>query len=197
MAREYRFDESYYRRYYTDPRTRVMTGEEYAALGDFVCSYLKYMGQPVRRVVDLGCGLGLWRSALARHFPQASYTGVETSEYLCRRYGWRRGSVIDFGARHPFDLVICQGVLQYLPPAEAEVALANLARLCRGALYFDALTREDWEENVDREHTDGDVYLRAGGWYRRRLAKFFINAGGGVFVSHESPAIVFELEKLE
>ncbi len=197
MARQYEFDESYYRRYYTDPLTRVMDAGDYKALGDFVCCYLEYMGQPVDRALDLGCGLGLWRAVLRRHFPGVRYTGVEASEYLCRRYGWRRGSVVDFKARWPFDLVICQGVLQYLPPAEAERAIANLARLCRGALYLDVLTREDWDENVDRERTDGDVYLRPGNWYRRRLKEFFINAGGGVFVSRESPAIVFELEKLE
>lgn len=196
MARRYHFDESYYRRYYMEPGTRVMDAGDYRALADFVCSYLKYLELPVRRVADIGCGLGLWRPLLQRHFPGARYTGVEASEYLCRRYGWRRGSVVDFQARWPFDLIICQGVLQYLPPAQAERAIANLARLCRGALYLDALTREDWEENVDQARTDGDVYLRPGGWYRRRLAEHFVNAGGGLFVSRESPVVVFELEKL-
>jgi len=197
MTSPRQFDQSYYRRYYTDRRTRVMGPADYRRLGDFVCCYLKYLGQPVRRVLDVGCGLGLWRPVLRRHFPGARYTGVEISDYACRRYGWRQGSVVDYAARLPFDLVICQGVLQYLPATEAEAAIANLGRLCRGALYLDALTRQDWQTLCDQELTDGDVYLRPGRWYRRRLAADFVNAGGGVFVSRRSPATVFELEGLD
>ena len=197
MKRQFRFDEAYYKRYYVDPRTMACSARETDVLAKFVCSYLQYLAQPVQRILDAGCGLGRWRKVLHRHFPKATYTGLEVSDYLCARHGWVSGSVVDYRARTPFDLVICQGVLQYLGPREAGAAIENLAVLCRGALYLEVLTREDWRENCDRLRTDGAVYLRTGNWYRRRLKASFINMGGGVFLSRRSPAIPYELERLE
>jgi SAM-dependent methyltransferase len=191
-----RFDKAYFDRYYGNPRTRVASRRETLRLGRFVCSYLKFLDQPVARVVDLGCGLGWWREAIERHFPRATYIGVEVSPYLCREHGWQRGSVIDWTADEPFDLVICQGVLQYLDAAGARTAIANLATLCAGALYLEALTREDWERNCDRATTDGNTHLRPAAWYRAELRTRFTSCGGGVFLARGSPAVLFELEKL-
>ena len=101
--------------------------------------------------------------------PGARYTGLETSEYLCRRYGWEHGELEHYGSASPFDLVICYDVLQYLDARRAARALANFARLCRGILYFSALTRLDWEHNCDTERTDANVHLRTGRWYRTHL----------------------------
>jgi predicted TPR repeat methyltransferase len=191
------FDQDYYDRFYRDPKTRVTSQETTQQLADFVCSYLKHIGQSVRNVLDMGCGLGLWREEVQRHFPNARYTGVEYSEYLCAEYGWKRGSVVDYRTRHPADLVVCQGVLQYLTDAECRAALTNLARLTRGALYVEALTTKDWEQNCDQSVTDRAVHLRSGAWYRRHLAKNFRNCGGGVFLADSSDASLFELERLD
>lgn len=190
------FDEAYYERYYLNPITRAMSAEDFRLLGGFVCSYLRYLGQPVRHVLDLGCGLGLWRDVLQGHFPDASYTGVEYSHHLCERHGWTHGSVVDYTAATPFDLVICQDVLQYLTRERAIEAIQNLASLCCGAVYFAVLTKKDWHENCDRQRTDGEVYLRTGDWYRRQLEPHFDNAGGGVFIARDSPAVLYELETL-
>ena len=168
---------------------------ELARLGSFVCAYQRYLEQPVRRVLDIGCGFGGWQTLLAREFPKARYTGVEWSRHLCERHGWTHGSVVDFATRTPHDLVICSDVLQYLSDREASAAIENLARLCRGVLYFNLLTREDWEENCDRAATNGAVHLRRSAWYRRRLARRFTPAGGGLFVHADSPVILWELEK--
>lgn len=197
MAPRASFDRAYYDRYYRDPKTRVSSPREIAQRGRFVCSYLAYMQQPVCTVLDMGCGVGAWRTVIAKHFPRARYTGVEVSEYLCAEYGWRRGSVVDFRARSPFDLVICQGVLQYLDARDAERAIDNLAHLCGGALFLEVLTREDWEHNCDRSVTDGEVWLRPAAWYRRRLARGFSNCGGGLFLGLRSPAVLYELERAE
>ncbi|MDQ1260658.1 MAG: hypothetical protein QG643_2484, partial [Pseudomonadota bacterium] len=134
------FDEAYYQRYYFDPKTSVADPQHIGRLGAFVCSYLQYLRVPVRRVLDVGCGIGLWRDVVARHFPQASFHGVEYSAYLCERFGWERGSVLDYRSSEPFDLVICQGVLPYLNATDLKKALHNLAVLCRGALYVEAVT---------------------------------------------------------
>ncbi len=62
---------------------------------------------------------------------------------------------------------------------------------------LEALTIEDWDQNCDRQRSDGKVHLRSGSWYRRRLREHFVNCGGGLFLAKESPASCFELERLE
>ncbi|HUF74188.1 MAG TPA: class I SAM-dependent methyltransferase [Gammaproteobacteria bacterium] len=196
MAKRARFDKKYYERFYGGARERAAYRREEQRLGDFVCAYLKYLEQPVRHVVDIGCGLGQWREIVAKHFPRASYTGVEHSAYLCDELGWTRSSAVDFTARTPFDLVICKDTLQYLSPKDFRQAVANLAKLCRGALYASVLTTEDWDAVCDRRRTDDRVYLRTGSWYRRLFERHFVNVGGGVFLSERSPALPWELEKI-
>ena len=190
-----RFGEDYYRRYYLDPATRVRAGAALDKLAAFVFGYLGHLGLPVRRVLDLGCGLGHWRAALAKRHPKATYAGVEVSPYLCARFGWEKGSAAGFVGRGRYDLVICQSVLQYLPDAEAHAALANIARLCRGAAYLEIITAEDWRDHCDRRLTDGKVHLRPEAWYRRAMAPHFRSAGGGLFLPKASPVVLYELEK--
>jgi SAM-dependent methyltransferase len=191
-----RFDKRYYDRFYRDARTRVTTQREVEVLGRFVCGYLAHLGQPVKRVLDAGCGLGYWRNVIAAHHPRASYTGIEFSEYLCRELGWTHASIASYRPRGKFDLIVCQGVLQYLTDIEAEAAIRNLARLCRGALYLEVLTREDWRDNCDRRATDGSVHLRPVSWYRQRLSRNFRACGGGVYVHRDAETVLYALETL-
>ena len=195
-ANSRRFDKAYYDRFYgrNGPRRRELLATK--KLCDFVCAYLCYVGQPVRNVLDLGCGLGLWRDAIAPHYPKALYRGVEISEYLCEKHGWERGSVVDYRAATPFDLVICQDTIQYLSDRAAATAIRNLARLSRGALYFSAPTARDWQQSVDPGSSDADVFRRTAQWYRRRLARSFHNLGGGVFLRRNSDVVLWELERL-
>ena len=189
------FDEAYYQRYYFDKKTSVVDTEHVERLGTFVCSYLQYLRVPVKRVLDVGCGIGLWQGTVARHFPGAAYHGVEVSEYLCGRYGWTRGSVVNYQSAEPFDLVICQGVLPYLSAADLQLALRNLGRLSRGALYVEAVTREDYErETLDEALTDPRLFRHRAQLYRRGLADGFKTLGGGVWLSHKAEAPLFELE---
>jgi SAM-dependent methyltransferase len=197
VAKRNLFDAAYYARFYGTGARRARYERDEQRLGDFACAYLKYLGQPVRTVVDLGCGFGWWRDVIAKHFPAARYTGVEISEYLCEEHGWQRGSVIDYRARKPFDWVICKDTLQYLSNAEFDTALDNLARLAHGALYLSLPTRRDWEESCDHDWTDSSVYLRSAQWYRQRLARHFVNVGGGIYLSRRSPVVTWELERLE
>jgi predicted TPR repeat methyltransferase len=189
------FDEAYYQRYYFDKKTSVVDPEHIARLGAFVCSYLKYLRVPVKRVLDVGCGIGLWRDTLGKHFPDATYHGVEYSQYLCERFGWQRGSVVDYHCAEPFDLVICQGVLPYLSAKDLPLALRNLANLCSGALYVEAVAREDYERDIlDQELTDPRLFRHRASLYRRHLSEGFTELGGGMWLSHTSEVPLFELE---
>jgi predicted TPR repeat methyltransferase len=164
---------------------------------DLVAAFVRHGEYRVRTILDVGCGLGLMRSALQKHFPRTRYTGLEVSQYLCQRHGWEHGSAATFESPRPFDLVICYDVLQYLAAREAAAALRNLGRLCAGVLHFGVLTTEDWELYCDRTNTDRDVHIRPGSWYRSRLAPAFINAGSGMFVRRGAPIHLWELDQVE
>jgi predicted TPR repeat methyltransferase len=191
-----RFDKRYYDRFYGRKRPRRRELDDTKRLCDFVCAYLRHIGQPVRSVIDIGCGLGLWRDTLAVHYPKARYRGVEYSEYLCEEYGWEYGSVVDYRAARPADLVVCQDTVQYLSDKQASLAIENLTQLTRGALYLSVPTDIDWKENVDPDISDADVYKRPATWYRRRLQRSFFNLGGGVFLKRDTSIVLWELETL-
>lgn len=189
------FDARFYQRFYMNPRTRVTSREEMARRGGMVASLVKQLELPVKRILDAGCGLGWLRAPLLKSFPSATYVGLEVSEHLCRQHGWVRKSLAEYRPRGSFDLIICYDVMQYLSDREAAQAMANLARLARGALYFHAPTLEDWRDNADRSSSDGDINLRSADWYRRRLVRHFEHAGFGVHVRRGVPWGQWELER--
>ncbi len=190
------FDRAYYERFYLDPKTRVNDRAQVKKLGDFACSYLQYLDVPVRRVLDMGCGVGHWKSVVRKRFPDALYQGVEYSEYLCKRYGWEQGSVLDYRAKTVFDFVICQGVLPYLSARAAKESIDNLGALCRGVLYLEAVTQEDWDEGVvDRRRTDRSMQFRPARFYRKALAPHFVSIGGGLWLSRSARVPTYALER--
>jgi trans-aconitate methyltransferase len=194
-AKRANFDSAYFRKYYFNAATRVTSAAEMQGRAQLVAAVLHHAGIPVRTILDMGCGIGLLRKPFAKALPRARYVGVESSEYLCARYQWIKGSVTDFAPRAPSDLVICYDVLQYLDDRDAARAIVNLAKLTRAALYVSALTREDWRENCDRTRTDRDVHLRGGDWYRRRLQKRFNYLGLGVWLRKDVTALLWDMER--
>lgn len=186
------FDADYYRRFYGNPDTAVTDRAETQRLVDFVLAYLDWLGLELRSVLDLGCGIGLWQKALHKRRRALDYTGVELSEHLCEKHGWRHDSVTTYRSRRRFDLVVCQGVLPYLSGAEVDAAIGRLAKLCRGALYLEAVTRADWTY-CDTHLSDDRMHLRSAAWYRKRLRPHFINIGGGLFLPANTDVVSFEL----
>src|SRR4029453_7765798 len=172
----------YFRRFYFDREMRVVTREEMRARAELIVAILRQAQHPIRSILDAGCGIGMLKTAFARVLARARYVGLESSDYLCRRFGWVQGSVVDFKPAVPFDLVVCYDVLQYLDDRAAGGARRNLARLSRVAVYFSALTIEDWRKNCDRSRTDRDVNMRPAGWYRARLRRNFRYRGFGVWI---------------
>src|ERR1700678_1931912 len=90
------FDSAYFRKYYFDAATRVTTAAEMRDRAHLIAAILKHAGIPVRSILDAGCGIGLLRKPFAEAIPRARYVGLETSDYLCARYKWIKGSVVDF-----------------------------------------------------------------------------------------------------
>jgi SAM-dependent methyltransferase len=188
------FDAAFFKRFYFDRETRVVTREEMRARAEMIAAILRHAQLPVRSILDAGCGIGMLKPAFARVLKHARYVGLEASAYLCRRYGWTQGSIADFKPAAPFDLVVCYDVLQYLDDRAAARAMANLGRLSRVALYFSALTIEDWRRNCDRSRTDRAVNMRPAAWYRARLRRNFHYLGLGVWISKTQPTVRWALE---
>ena len=188
------FGRAFYHRFYASPDTPAVEPYELELLVDHVLAYLRYLDLDVTRVLDLGCGLGLWQSFLKARLTSLDYTGVEMSDTLCRDLGWTHASLSEFKSRRKYDLIICQSVFQYIPGQEVTDGLRNMARLCRGAMYLEVVTREDWDRNCDQTATDGAIHLRSVSWYRKRIARYFVNCGGGLFVPRHASVVLYELE---
>lgn len=188
------FDVKYYRRFYLKAATRAMSQPETERRAAVVASVVAQLELPVKRILDMGCGLGWFKSPLLATFPKATYTGVEYSEYLCRQYGWQQGSVVDYQTRGQFDVVVCCDVLQYLDDKSATQAIDNLAALTRGALYLHVPTRHDWQTLMDPSGTDANVHVRAGSWYQQRLRKHFKHIGNGILIKRDVDVLQWELQ---
>ena len=190
-ARESRFNARYYSKWYgEDIETRQYLADSAAR---FVLAYIDHMDSSVSTVLDLGCGLGLWRDALSKYARRIRYTGVEFSSHLCRKLGWERGDVLTYSPGRTFDLVICQAVLQYLPDGECELAIENLARLSRRFLFLEVLTAGDAREICAPDGTDFEVHVREASWYAQRIGRHFVNLGGGLYAKPSMRPHFYEL----
>lgn len=193
MSAPDRFDAAYYRRHYQG-RRRVHSAREIARLASGVAGLAGWLGVELRAVLDVGAGPGLWRDWFRRHRPAVRYRSTDVSPYACERYGHERRDLSRWRSRERYDLVVCQGVLQYLDDAGAARAIENLGAMCRGLLYLEAITRHDLAEVVDAEATDTAVHARSGAWYRRRLALHFVQVGAGLWAARRAGLAFYELE---
>ncbi len=194
MTQRVRFDADYYRRYYLDPATRIYDRTRHARLVAGVVNLAEWLGVRLSSVLDVGAGVGWWREWLAQHRPGVEVVSTEIEEEVCRQYGHLQADIARWRHREQFDLVVCQGVLPYLPDAAAARAIANLAAMCRGVMYFEAVTKADSRRAVDLTVTDLRVYLRTGAWYRRALKPHFREVGAGLWASRQSSLVCYELE---
>jgi SAM-dependent methyltransferase len=185
-----RFNAGYYAKWYGEDEDRDDIAERAAK---FVLSYVDHLDATVRTVLDVGCGLGLWKKALMKQNKTLRYTGVEFSAHMCAKYGWEQGDAATYTPGRTFDLVICQGVLQYLADADCERAIANLGRLSERFLYLEVLTAADAKQVCCPEGTDFDVHIREASWYATRLKKHFVNLGGGLYARPTMREHYFEL----
>ena len=71
------FDSAYFRKYYFNAATRVITAAEMRRRAQLIAAILRHAEVPVRSILDAGCGIGLLRKPFAAVLPRARYTGLE------------------------------------------------------------------------------------------------------------------------
>lgn len=168
-----RYDRAYFDKWYRDPHHRVgsrMTLELKVRLALATAEY--HLGRPVSSVLDVGCGEGAWQLILRNLRPDASYLGLESSDYAVRRYGIARnirlatfGQLAELRFDHGFDLIVCADVLHYVRNAELERGLRGLAEMLDGLAFIEVYTAND---NIEG---DLDGFLRRSTrWYRERFS---------------------------
>ena len=189
-----RFDEAYYRKFYEDPETRVVTPEEHSHLAQYVFSFAHWNGIEIESALDIGAGVGLWERWLKEHAPGVEYKGTEVSQAMCDRHGYEHRDIARWRDRIRYDLVICQGVLQYLPDPDIAPAVANLASMAQGLVFIEVMTRADLRSRVDKARTDTDVFVRNGSYYRGIFAKHLLTVGGGLYWPKDIPPPFWELD---
>lgn len=189
-----KFDQAYYDRFYLSPKTRVISADEHSHLARFVFEFAKYNGIEIESVLDVGAGIGLWKRWIAKNAKKVEYTGTEVSKVMCKEHGYLNKDIARWRDRREHDLVVCQGVLQYLPDPDVAPAVANLAAMCRGLLYAEITTRLDLRERTDTDLTDSNIFIRNGSYYKGILQKHFVQVGAGLWWTKEFPMPFYELE---
>ncbi len=188
------FDASYYGRHYASSRTRVHGPEEIGRLCTAVTGFFDWWELPLKKVLDVGAGVGLWRDWFRKNRPKTKYRSTEYSAYACEKYGHEQRDISAWRTKETFDLVVCQGVLPYLDDAACARAIENLGAMTRGMLYLEAITKHDVEEIVDVGKTDVAIHARTGAWYRKRLASYYTEVGCGLWAKRGAPVLFYELE---
>jgi predicted TPR repeat methyltransferase len=159
-----------------------------------VFAFARYNHIEMKSVLDIGAGIGLWKNWIDKHQKGVQYTGTEVSQVMCKRFGWMHRDIARWRDRKKHDLIVCQGVLQYLPDPDVAPAVANIAAMSRGLIYVEVTTRQDLRERVDTDLSDTDIFVRNGSYYRGILSKHLMSVGCGLWWVKDRPPPFFELE---
>ena len=187
------FDQSYFRRFYKDARSRAHSAAQVARLAEGLDGLAAWLHTPVRSALDVGAGPGFLRDWYRAHRPRVRYRSIDFSPFACRAFGHEQADLARFrdGA---YDLIVCQGVLQYLGHADCDRAIDNLGAMARGLLYLEVVTARDLRLVCDPAGTDDAIHRRSGAWYRERLQRWFDPVGAGLWAAKRAGLSFYELE---
>jgi SAM-dependent methyltransferase len=183
MAKTY--DQDYFSRWY-QPGGRGSPAMLRRKVALAVAAAEYYLERPIRSVIDVGCGEGVWRAPLLKLRPGLHYQGVDASEYAVRRYGRARnialarfGQLAELRFGPPADLLVCSDVLHYVPDAELRRGLAGFDEICDGVAFIEVYTKDD------RIVGDFEGFLpRTAHWYRSQFQAAGLRAcGSHVYLS--------------
>jgi predicted TPR repeat methyltransferase len=164
------YDQAYFDKWYRDPTHAVTSAADLKRKVAMVVAQAEYyLGRPIRSVLDIGCGEGVWRAPLRALRPDIHYRGLDSSEYAVHRFGRSRNiglarfsqlAELRFDTR--FDVIVCTDVLHYLKPAEIHAGLVGIGEMLEGIAFLEVFTNRD---DVDGDHQE--LYLRSPSWYLR------------------------------
>lgn len=185
------FDDRYYRRFYG--RGGAHDRDKVGHLATGVHHLAKWWGMPVRSVLDVGSGMGMWRDWYREQHPDVRVRSIDVSEHACATWGHERRDIAEWKPPRPFDIVVCHSVLQYLDNASVIRAIDHLGAATRNLMYLELPTTRDLRHVVDPTGTDLHVHHRSGTWYRRHLVRHFRQVGAGLWIPHGGTPM-YELE---
>ena len=191
--RDDKFGSAYYGRFYGS--APVHTKNRVGHLASAMCGLFGWWGLKLGTVLDIGAGPGYWRDWFAENRPRVMYRSIDLSAYACEKYGHEQRDIATWKPGAACDLVVCQGVLQYIDNAGATTAIEHLASGTRHLLYLEVPTLFDRDHVVDQTHTDLDCHWRSGDWYRRRLTSHFVQVGAGLWARRDGAVPFYELER--
>ena len=186
-----KFDTAYYQRFYGD--NGAHDAERISHLATAVHHLAAWWEIDIASVLDVGSGMGMWRDWYHLTYPEVTVRSIDVSEHACATWNHERRDIASWRPREKFDLVVCHSVLQYLDNAAVVQAFQNLAAATRHVMYLELPTKWDYENIVDEDATDLQVYQRSAQWYRKHLSQYFRQVGAGLWVPLDG-ITMYELE---
>ena len=174
-----RFNSAYFDKWYRNPRHRVITPSIIARKARLALAMAEYyLGRPVRNALDVGCGEGQWLPALKKLRPGISYTGIDPSPYVIKRYGKRRNLMFgSFGDLPPlataYDLLISSDSLYYVHEDELLSGLQNLLPRLTGVAFLEA-----YASDVPHAGDIAGMFPRSNAVYRRIFQRVGLRSCG-------------------
>jgi len=175
------YDSRYFEKWYRHPRHAVGSRAELKRKVAMVVALAEYyLARPIRTVLDVGCGEGVWRAPLRALRPSISYRGLDASEYAVARYGRSRnigyarfGQLAELRFDTRFDLIVCTDVMHYVKSAELRAGIGGIADMLEGVAFLEVFT--------SRDDVTGDrvgFIARPPSWYLRAFAEHGLLACG-------------------
>jgi hypothetical protein len=186
-----KFDTAYYQRFYGD--NGAHDAERISHLATAVHHLAAWWEIDIASVLDVGSGMGMWRDWYHLTYPEVTVRSIDVSEHACATWNHECRDISSWRPRGKFDLVVCHSVLQYLDNAAVVQAFQNLAAATRHVMYLELPTKWDYENIVDEDATDLQVYQRSAQWYRKHLSQYFRQVGAGLWVRLDG-ITMYELE---